>query len=334
MTPREIICRNLEGTGPERIGMCFSGGRMNDFCGAGIGPSDTWTQKRWVEGNVEYYDDEWGNIWHRLVHMGKGGEIHRPALTDWAMLDHYQLPDLANPKRFERAAQVFAAEKNRYRMGGLPGFPFAICRYLRKMEIYFSDLILERQNIDRLHDRVTTLLEQVIHRWADAGADGIYFCEDWGVQNHLLISPTMWREIFKPLFARLCTAAHSRGLHVLMHSCGYIWDIIDDLAEVGVNALQFDQPALYGLERLSERLRRAKVCLFSPVDIQKVLPTGNRDLIESEARRMVDLFEGQFIAKNYGDLHGIGVKPEWDDWAYQVFLAAAQRGRREAVAVS
>jgi len=134
----------------------------------------------------------------------------------------------------------------------------------------------------------------------------------------------MWRDIFKPLFARLCEAAHACGLHVLMHSCGYNWEILNDLAEVGINAFQFDQPAIYGLERLAAKLNGLKVCLYAPVDIQKVMPAGDRARIEGEARRMVELFGGHFIAKNYGDLHGIGVKPEWDDWAYQVFLASAK----------
>lgn len=328
MTAREVIRRNLESSGPERIGMAF-GGRWSDLHWAGIGPSARWTQRRWVEGNVEFYDDEWGNVWHRLVHMSAGGEIFRPALDDWAKLDGYQLPDLADPARYQRAAESFAGQEERYRVGGLPGFPFAVCRYLRKMEVYFQDLVLERDRIDVLHDRVTTLLEAVIARWAEAGADGVFFCEDWGVQDRLLISPAMWRSIYKPLFARLCGTARAHGLHVLMHSCGYNWDILEDLAEVGVSAFQFDQPALYGLERLAGKLRDLRVCLYSPVDIQQVLPTGDRARIEAEARRMVTLFEGRLIATTYGDLHGIGVAPEWEDWAYQVFAGAAQ-GRRAA----
>jgi hypothetical protein len=323
MTPREVIRRNLEATGPERIGMAFSGERWNDMRSAGIGPSETWTPRRWTEGNVEYYDDEWGNVWHRLVGMSQQGEIYQPALADWALLETYQLPDLANPQRYQRAAAIFGTEADRYRLGSLPGFPFAICRYLRKMETYFCDLLSERERIDVLHDRVAGLLEQVIQQWAESGADGIFFCEDWGIQNRLLVSPAMWREIYKPLFARLCGAAHRRGLHVLMHSCGYNWDILDDLAEAGINAFQFDQPALYGLERLAGKLRALKVCLYAPVDIQQVLPTGDRQRIEAEAQRMIDLFGGGLIAKNYGDLHGIGVAPEWDSWAYQVFATAA-----------
>ncbi|MBM3493456.1 MAG: hypothetical protein FJX72_03910, partial [Armatimonadetes bacterium] len=224
-----------------------------------------------------------------------------------------------------RAARAhFGADTALYRVGFLPGFPFAICRYLRKMEVYFQDLVWERANVDRLHARVTDLLEAVIERWAEAGADGIMFCEDWGVQNRLLISPRMWRQVFRPLFARLCGAARSRGMDVIMHSCGYVWDILDDLAECGVSAMQFDQPSIYGLERLSGKLRANGMALHAPVDIQQTMPTGDRKRIEEEARSMVELFGGAFIAKDYGDLHGIGVQPEWDGWAYEVFAEAAR----------
>ncbi|MCK4400707.1 hypothetical protein KAW08_00205 [bacterium] len=30
--------------------------------------------------------------------------------------------------------------------------------------------------------------------------------------------------------------------------------------------------------------------------------------------------DGGFIAKNYGDIKGIGVKSDWDQWAYESFL--------------
>ena len=327
MTSREIIKSNLEFSDPERIGLAFSGGRRNDFCGAGLGPSNTWQQRRWVEGNIEYYDDEWGNIWHRIVDMGRGGEIYQPALEDWSMLKDFKLPSFAAPERFERAKAIFVNNHDHYRLASLPGFPFAICRYLRKMEVYFQDLIAEREHIDELHDRVTSLLEEVIKGYAKSGADGVFFCEDWGTQNRLLVSPKMWRDIFKPLFARLCDTTHNAGLHVLMHSCGCNREILDDLAEVGIDAFQFDQPTLYGLEHLADKLQNLKVCLFAPVDIQATLPTGNRDLIVTEARMMVKLFGGKhggFIAKNYGDLKGIGVDPEWDKWAYDTFVENAK----------
>ena len=65
MTSREIIKRNLEFTKPERIGLNFNRGRRADTVWSGASlPS--YKEKRWTEGNFEYYDDIWGNIWVRI----------------------------------------------------------------------------------------------------------------------------------------------------------------------------------------------------------------------------------------------------------------------------
>ena len=65
MTPREIVLANLNHTNPSRPGITFGGDRINDMLGAGI--SDPREQKRWIEDGVEFYDDQWGNIWKRMV---------------------------------------------------------------------------------------------------------------------------------------------------------------------------------------------------------------------------------------------------------------------------
>jgi len=320
MTPREIIIGNIECGDPERIGFSFTGAedRRNDFTGAGC--EHGIETERWEEGEFEFYTDIWGNLWHRLKALSKGGEVFKAALEDWNDLDRLELPDLDDPAHYESARRLGASDTDLFRVGGMPGWPFATCRYMRKMEIYFVDLLAERDRIDVLHDRVTTLLEGVIARFGEAGLDGVMFCEDLGIQDRVLMSPGMWREIFRPLYERLTSRAHEHGMKVIQHSCGYNWELVDDLCEAGIDCLQFDQPAIYDMEALAEKLRRHGVGLFSPCDIQLVLPTGDREYIERETERLVETFRGGFIAKNYGDLHGIGVDPEWDKWAYDTFV--------------
>ena len=320
MTPREIIIGNIECVCTDRIGFNFTGtaGRLNDFTGAGCNHGIK--TEKWVEGDVEYSTDIWGNVWHRLLHMSQGGEVHKPILEDWRDLDALELPDLDNPAYFEDARKLGASDTDLFRVGGIPGFPFAICRYMRKMEVYFTDLLAERDRIDVLHDRVATLLEGMIDQYGEAGLDGIMFCEDLGTQDRLLLGLPIWRDVFRPLHERLTSRAHGHGLKVIQHSCGYNWELVDDLCEAGIDCLQFDQPAVYDMPALAETLRRHGVGLFAPCDIQQVLPTGNREVIERETERLVNTFRGGFIAKNYGDLHGIGVQPEWDQWAYDTFV--------------
>lgn len=320
MNSKNIIIQNIECRAEERIGFNFTKtpGRKNDFTGAGC--EHQIETQRWVEGNVEYFSDIWGNVWHRILGLSQGGEVYQPIIQDWKDLDQLELPDLDNPDYFVNARKLGAADSDLFKVGWMPGWPFATCRYMRKMEIYFMDLITDRDYIDVLHDRVTSLFEGIIDRYGEAGMDGIMYCEDLGVQDRLLMSPQMWRDIFRPLYERLTSRAHQHGMKVIQHSCGFNWELIDDLCGAGIDCLQFDQPAVYDMPALAKKLRKYRVGLFSPCDIQKVLPTGDRDLIEKETERLVKIFAGGFIAKNYGDLHGIGVKPEWDQWAYDTFV--------------
>jgi len=323
MTPREIILANLERTGAERPGLNFSGDRMNDFLGGGLGPSRIFKEKVWTEGQFEYSTDEWGNIWHRILGLSQGGEVFKPAITDWRQLDRLQLPDYDDPARYDEMRRLFAEPTDRFKVAGLPGWVFASSRYLRKMEIYFADLVEYREEIDRLHAMVAELFARAIRLCARAGAEAIFFCEDLGTQDRVLIGPAMWREIYKPHYEKLTSTAHECGMKVLQHSCGYNWELIDDLVAAGIDCFQFDQPAAYDMPALAAKLKRHKTALYSPVDIQQVMPTGNRELIEAEAEKMVRLFDGGLIMKNYGDLHGIGVEEEWDQWAYEAILRAA-----------
>jgi hypothetical protein len=92
MNSREIILANLEHNDAPRCGMNFGNGRLNDFLGSGVGAPAGYTQKRWTEGNKEYYDDIWGNLWMRMVDGCQAGEVVKPAIEDWSQLDDYQPP--------------------------------------------------------------------------------------------------------------------------------------------------------------------------------------------------------------------------------------------------
>jgi uroporphyrinogen-III decarboxylase len=278
--------------------------------------------KRWEKDNFEYYKDIWGNTWHRIIGLSAKGEIYKQAIQDWSDLDSLSFPNLAKPEAYEFVQKISEDETEKFRLGFMSGWVFDTARYLRSMDQYFMDLVLERERIDILHERICDALEAQIHCYGKAGVDGIMFCEDLGIQDRTLIGPDMWLDVFRPHYERLTSAAHSHGMKVIQHSCGYNWVLVDHLCEAGIDCLQFDQPAVYDQPALAEKLRKHKVGLFSPCDIQKVLPTGDREYIENETERLVNNFRGGFIAGFYGDLHGIGVKPEWDEWSYQAFLKA------------
>ncbi len=320
MNGREIILANIEHNHPPRAGLTFDRGRINDMLWSSPGLPKNYHPKRWTEGKIEYYDDEWGNIWQRMVGGCFKGEICKPAISDWSQLDDLIPPDYSNDDCWQEMEEAFAKSSDLFKIACIGGWIFDNARYLRKMEVYFLDMAMYPEELKRLHKIVAKVYEQKIHRAGKAGADGIMIGEDMGTQNGLLFSPTMWREYFRDEYTRLFGIAHEYGMKILMHSCGKNWEILSDLLKAGVDCFQFDQPTIYDMPALAELLRQYHAALWSPVDIQKILPTGDKDLIEKGAVEMCRIFRGGLIVKNYPDLPGIGVQEEWDSWAYQAIL--------------
>jgi len=319
---REIILANIDHESPPRCGLTFDRGRANDMLGCGL-DLPGYTQKRWTEGKLEYYDDEWGNIWVRMRDGSVKGEVYKPAIEAWSQLDDLEVPDYSDPACAARMRALFSGPAGKFKLARIGGWVFDNARYLRKMEVYFADMALYPEEVDRMHRMVGAVYEQKIHLAGQAGADGIMIGEDMGTQTGLLFSPAMFRSYFVDLYARLMAIAHEYGMKVLLHSCGQNWSIVPDLLDVGVDVFQFDQPALYDMPKLAALLRERKAALWSPVDIQQILPTGDRTRIEAGAREMYDFFEGGLICKNYPDLPGIGVEEEWDRWAYEAICERA-----------
>jgi len=67
--------------------------------------------------------------------------------------------------------------------------------------------------------------------------DGITWNDDWGAQRALLISPKLWRQIFKPIYKDYVDLAHSHG-KICLHAFGRIHcRHYPRLIEIGVDAL-------------------------------------------------------------------------------------------------
>jgi len=271
--------------------------------------------------------DEWGVTWASLTDFDKGEVVHG-AIADWSELDGYAPPDLGRGEDYAAAADQFAAETERFRVGNLPGFTFNIARKLRKLDNYLCDLMLEAEKIARLNAMVRAEVLKAIDCWAEAGADAIMFPEDWGTQDRLMISPEMWREVFRGEFEVLAARAREHGLYVLMHSCGKTTAIIEDLIACGVSCLQFDQPRLHGIDVLSESFS-GRVTFWCPVDIQTTLQTRDPQLIRAEAEELVAKLGGAgggFIAGYYEGNEAIGLTPDVQDHACKAFVDCGTYG--------
>ena len=325
MTSREIIRRVLEFDSPPRIGFTYSDfdgqPRLRDTVGVGPAADPSFEERRWLDDEGgEQWTDEWGCTWRRIVGRTKGGEVVDPPIKTWDDLETYRPATLDDPSRYERGPEVREKYPDKYMLGSLPGCCFNRARYLRGFGQYLEDCAAEPEQVRRLNQTISDIVIAQVDIYAEIGCDAVFYCEDWGTQDRLLVSPSMWDEMFRWTFERLLSHAHKRGLRVWMHSCGCMTDIVAPLVEMGMDLFQFDQPEVHGLDYLAQY--HGQVTFWFPVDIQKILPTGDERLIRARAREMVEKLGrgGGLIVKDYGDNHSIGVDPLWQHWGYEAFL--------------
>jgi len=324
MTSKEIVRRTLECGGPERVARSFGD---SDFCGVACEARTHATEWLKVGGEAWERTDEWGNTWRRIDPTSKG-EVVTGVLDSVSAMETYTLPDYSRPEDYACVVERRGLVPDKWLIGEMPGFAFNIARKMRRLDQYLMDLVLEAHRMRGLHDRIDSMLEDMIRNYAVAGVDAVMFPEDWGTQTQTLISPQMWRSEFFPRFEYLCGIAHDLGISVFMHSCGKIEAIVPGLMEAGIDALQFDQPDLHGLDVLASHQERGRITFWCPVDIQKTLQQRDEELIRAKAREMLDTLwrgRGGFIAGYYPDDASIGLDPKWQEYACDEFTRAGTR---------
>jgi uroporphyrinogen decarboxylase len=248
--------------------------------------------------SAEWRPDERGanefGVWSTSVKDGVGGPRAGSYLEDWSQLDHYiknYIPKAGAPGRMEHVARIVADNPDVYIMGHWAYGPYEQMHAIRGMEQLMVDLHQNRREVLRLGDALMEYWIGLIDLFASAGVDGIFFTDDWGSQDRLMISPRMWREIFRPWYQRLVDRAHSHGLHVMLHSCGNIRAIIPDLIEVGFDALNPLQPTAMDAETIAAEFK-GKITFCGGVDVQYFIVNNTPEQVETGIRRLIEIFDG------------------------------------------
>ena len=312
-TGYELVRNAIAFTGPERVPVNFDSNRSPEI-ETKYGDDLIWV---FVGADPDFVPaipgaDELGIVSETLDSRVFGLPVIHP-LNDWAKLEHYHFPDYTKAVRYRALEAAIAANRDQYILGMFPHFLFQHMMHLVGFEKLMTSLVMERQAVEELRDRMVASCIQVVHCMADRGVNGLIAIEDLGLQERMFISPRLWREIYKPGFARIIEAAHSRGLHVFSHTCGYIENIIEDLIEIKLDVLQLDQQDHMGIERLGERFG-GRICFFCPVDIQTTLcKPGGLPAIESKVKQLIwnfGRYHGGFMAKTYPQPESIQIPEE------------------------
>jgi len=104
-------------------------------------------------------------------------------------------------------------------------------------EKIFKLLIKDKGFIKEAVNEMSEYSIAVGEKIIEEGGEYIYMTNDLGLKGTSIISPQMFREFFKPGIKKFCKKMHDLGGKVLMHSCGYVTEMLPDFVEMGIDAL-------------------------------------------------------------------------------------------------
>jgi uroporphyrinogen decarboxylase len=213
------------------------------------------------EREVEY-TDMWGVVRRRPPHghyyvtrapFGEGD-------LGLADLDAHPWP---SPKETDTAGLRREAERLRREtdcalVAYVPGRIFSIGQFMCGFENWLVQLKVNPEFCEALLDRTLeiqlAMAEETLRAVGDA-ADILYLADDYGIQTGPLISPALFRQIFKPRMARLIRFLRERSsAKIAFHSCGSVYALLPDFIDVGVQILNPVQVAAADMD--TTRLKR------------------------------------------------------------------------------
>jgi uroporphyrinogen decarboxylase len=183
----------------------------------------------------------------------------------------------------------------RFRIGSV----FEIGWQLRGLQEFMMDLVEKPEIPLYIMDRLTEVYLENTRRvleLAGGRLDMVYFYDDVGTQNSLMVSKKMWEKYVRPYHVKIIELAHKYGKPVMYHTDGAIYPLIPDFIEMGVDVLNPLQPDAKGMEmqKIKDEFGD-KLTFHGGVDIMRTLPKGKPEQVVAEVKERVKV-----LGKNGG----------------------------------
>ncbi|MFQ5341512.1 MAG: uroporphyrinogen decarboxylase family protein [Anaerolineae bacterium] len=249
--------------------------------------------------------DIWGITWKQVYYSDDCyyWEVLRPPLAEATVedLDTYPWPDPLDPgftAGLAEEAKALYAETDYAIMadGGFKGF-WELGYMMRGYEELITDLVLNPEFVSALMSKLLEINIAGTGAFLDAVGPYIQIfrtADDMATQRGLLMSPQMYRTLLKPVYKEYMDFVKSKTeAKTFYHSCGNVVDLIDDLIDIGVDALNPVQVSAMGDTAELKARFGDRITFWGGIDTQHALPHGSPEDVEAEVRQRIrDLAPG------------------------------------------
>lgn len=258
-----------------------------------------------VVNEDDSYVDEWGIEYKRVPGSYQYDFVSHPleqaGIND---IDEYRWPDPVDEGRFQgllEEVQHLYTETDYAIVLNPPygGQIMALSAWLTGFEKHYMDMGMDHDFVRALSDRLLewhcAWLDKALTQVGDY-ISVVALADDLGIQTGPMISPRMYRDLYKEYHRKLISFIKARtNAKVFWHSCGSVTQFLPDLIEIGVDILNPVQVSATDMDTAFLKSEFGDKLSFwgGACNSQSVLPFGTEEEVAQEVeRRIKDLKPG------------------------------------------
>jgi len=169
---------------------------------------------------------------------------------------------------------------------GFETFSFALIENTKLIELMF----------DKIGSIVYNLFENCL-TFDNIGA--LFYSDDIAINTGLFASPQVLRTYLFPWMKKIGELCASHNIPYIYHTDGNYWEVMNDLKDCGINALQAIEPQAMNIFELKKN-RGNDFCLIGNIDVD-LLTRGKKEKVINEVKRLL-----KYVAPNGGFCLGSG----------------------------
>jgi len=253
-----------------------------------------------VKLDANSYTDEYGVLWARsregLNFIVRRGPLQKDGLTV-RDVERHTWPNGKDPARVQglRAEALrLRAETDCALVLNLRSSVVERTLFLRGFTEFLSDLMLEPKLVQAVLEHMLQygrdVADTALREVGDL-VDVVEISDDMGGEDRPFFSPEAFRKQIKPYLRKLVDAIKSRTkAKIVQHNDGAIFDLIGDLIDVGIDAINPTQVSARGMgdTRRLKATYGANMCFWGGIDTHKLLPFGTPEQVANETRRIIE----------------------------------------------
>ena len=175
--------------------------------------------------------------------------------------------------------------------------------FLRRMDNFLMDIYTDPDLVEGLLDALMEKHLETLKNVCEAVGDVVdilRFGDDLGMDTGMFMSKDKYREIFKPRHKLLNEYVHTHSnMKTLLHSCGSVYPIIDDLIEAGYDILNPVQTTARDMDPETLKREFGKDITFwgGGCNTRTILNRGTAQEVYDYTARMIEIFskDGGFV---------------------------------------